>query len=186
MQRLAVITGLVLLVAVGCSSSSDTGGEASASSTTATEATGTSVVQMSIPEATTPATTPGDPGATSATGSGQVIMLKLHVGDIDDAEAFYHSVFGATVAYELGEGIRVLTMAEGPGFILIEDGPDDEDTWNGSFLIQVPDLAAAEAAAIDNGATHQQAFEGSPGGQEARSVDLLDPWGNQIEILQLG
>jgi predicted enzyme related to lactoylglutathione lyase len=187
MQRIAALTGLVLLVAVGCSSSSDTGDEASASSTTATEAvTSTSVVQMSIPEVTTPATTAGDPGAASTTGSGQVIMLKLHVGDIDDGEAFYHSVFGATVAYELGEGIRVLTMAEGPGFILIEDGPDDEDTWNSSFLIQVPDLATAEAAAVDNGATHQQAFEGSPGGQEARSVDLLDPWGNQIEILQLG
>jgi predicted enzyme related to lactoylglutathione lyase len=112
-------------------------------------------------------------------------MLKLHVGDVDDAEAFYHAVFGATVAVELGEGARVLTMEEGPGFILLEDRPDDEDAWNGSFLIQVPDLAVAEAAAIDNGATHQQAFEGSPGGQQAQSVDLLDPWGNQIEILQL-
>jgi len=119
------------------------------------------------------------------TASGQVIMLKLHVGDVDDAEAFYHAVFGATVAVELGEGARVLTMEEGPGFILLEDRPDDEDAWNGSFLIQVPDLAVAEAAAIDNGATHQQAFEGSPGGQQAQSVDLLDPWGNQIEILQL-
>ncbi|MET0728118.1 MAG: VOC family protein [Acidimicrobiales bacterium] len=141
---------------------------------------------MSIPELTTPTTTAGDPDTTSTTGSGQVIMLKLHVGDVDDAEAFYHTVFGATLAVELGEGARVLTMAEGPGFILLEDGPDDEDTWNGSFLIQVPDLAVAEAAALDNGATRQQAFEGSPGGEQARSVDLLDPWGNQIEILQLG
>jgi predicted enzyme related to lactoylglutathione lyase len=141
---------------------------------------------MSIPESTTPSTTAGEAGEGGDRGSGQVIILKLHVGDIDDGEAFYHSVFGATVAYELGDGVRVLTMREGPGFILIEDGPGDEDTWNGSFLIQVPDLAAAEEAAVDNGATHQQAFEGSPGGEQARSVDLLDPWGNQIEILQLG
>ena len=183
MQRLAALIGVLLLVAVGCSSSGDDDTGAGASSTTAAEAaTSTSVVQMSIPEVTTPATTPSRPGTT---GSGQVLMLKLHVGDVDDAEAFYHSVFGATVAYDLGDGVRVLTMREGPGFILLEDGPGDEDTWNGSFLIQVPDLAAAEAAAVDNGATRQQAFEGSPGGQEARSVDLLDPWGNQIEILQL-
>ena len=113
-------------------------------------------------------------------------MLKLHVDDIDDGEAFYTTVFGATRAIELGDGVRVMTMTDGPGFILIEDDPDETDAWNAQFLIQVPDLDEAEALAVDNGATHQQSFEGAPGGQEAASVDLLDPWGNQIEILQLG
>ena len=141
---------------------------------------------MSIPDSTAPSTTAGDTDS-ATTGSGQVIMLKLQVGDVDEAEDFYHSVFGASVAYDLGQGARVLTMPEGPGFILLGgDGSGDDEDYNGSFLIQVPDLEAAEAAAIDNGATRQQAFEGSPGGEEARSVDLLDPWGNQIEILQLG
>lgn len=185
MQRFAALTVTVLLMVTGCSSPGGDGEEAATTSSTDSPAdTSTSVVQMSIPESTAPATSGGD---TEATGSGQVIMLKLHVGDIDDAEDFYHSVFGATVAYELGDGIRVLTMPEGPGFILIEEGADgDSDSYTGSFLIQVPDLETAEAAAIDLGATHQQAFEGNPGGEEARSVDLLDPWGNQIEILQLG
>lgn len=191
MQRIAVLTGLVLLVAVGCSSSSDTGEDASGSSTTAAEAvTSTSVVQMTFPDSTMPTTTAGDTsaagdaGATSPTGTGQIIMLKLHVGDVDAAETFYTSVFGATPVPGLGD-LRVLTMEEGPGFILLGEDPGDEDEWNGSFLIQVPDLEVAEAAAIEAGATRQQAFEGNPGGQQARSVDLLDPWGNQIEILQL-
>src|SRR5690349_9866986 len=177
MQRFArIVVGLVLVLAVGCSSSDDDGDDASGS----TGSTGTTVVEMSIPDITeAPPSAPGDGP------SGQVIMLKLHVDDIDDGAAFYTTVFGATQAVELGEGVRVMTMEDGPGFILIEDDADESEAWNAQFLIQVPDLEEAEAVAVDNGATHQQSFEGSPGGQQAQSVDLLDPWGNQIEILQL-
>ncbi|MBL8774983.1 MAG: VOC family protein [Acidimicrobiales bacterium] len=180
--RVVIAAAAVMIVLAGCSS----GGGADDAASTTTEApastttTDDGVVEMSIPDATESAS----PAAEGA-ASGTVIMLKLHVGDVDDATTFYETVFGATTAYELGDGIRVLTMADGPGFILIEDAPGEADEWNGSFLIQVPDLAAAVALAEENGATSEQAFEGSPGGQEARSVDLLDPWGNQIEILQL-
>ena len=40
--------------------------------------------------------------------------------------------------------------------------------------------------AEDSGATAEEAVEGAPGGQDARSVRLFDPWGNGIEILELG
>ena len=32
----------------------------------------------------------------------------------------------------------------------------------------------------------QRKFAGNPGGQAAQSIDFLDPWGNQVEILQIG
>jgi hypothetical protein len=79
----------------------------------------------------------------------------------------------------------VLTFPDGPGLIVNLEGVNDVDK-NTNFIVQVPDLDVAVATAIDNGATYQQGFHATPGGQEARSVDLLDPWGNQIEILQLG
>lgn len=178
---LRTLTGLALVVLglAGCSSG---GGDDAATTTTGAtveDVSATSVVEMSIPDATEPAAP-----APEGTGSGTVIMLKLHVGDVDEATTFYETVFGATTAYELGDGINVLTMEDGPGFILIEDGPGEADEWNGSFLVQVPDLAEAVALAEANGATSQQAFEGSPGGEQARSMDLLDPWGNQIELLE--
>ena len=182
MQRLAVLVLVVAALAAGCGGGDD-GEEATATTAapTSTAAPGTSVVEMSIPD-----TTVASDGPVAGAGSGTVIMLKLHVDDIDEGASFYETVFGATVAYELGDGIRVLTMPDGPGMILIEDDPAEADAWNGSFLVQVPDLQAAQAQAVENGAEVQQAFEGAPGGEQARSVDLLDPWGNQVEILQLG
>ncbi len=183
MQRIAAFLTMLVFLAVGCGAADDDAEEPNASAPATSEvAPSTSVVQMSIPDLTTPSSTPADPNG----ASGEIIMLKLHVDDIDVGEAFYTTVFGATRAIELGDGIRVMTMTDGPGFILIEDDPDEADAWNAQFLIQVPELDEAEALAVDNGATHQQSFEGAPGGQEAASVDLLDPWGNQIEILQLG
>lgn len=182
MQRIAAFLTMLVFVAVGCGAADDAQEPNASASATSEVAPSTSVVQMSIPDLTTPSSTPADPNG----ASGEIIMLKLHVDDIDDGEAFYTTVFGATRAIELGDGVRVMTMTDGPGFILIEDDPDESDAWNAQFLIQVPDLDEAEALAVDNGATHQQSFEGAPGGQEAASVDLLDPWGNQIEILQLG
>jgi predicted enzyme related to lactoylglutathione lyase len=112
-------------------------------------------------------------------------MLKLHVGDFDGAQEFYGTVFGASLAYDLGDQARVLTFPDGPGLILLAEDPD-EDNDNASFVMQVADLQATQALAIANGATSAESFEGTPGGEQARSVRLFDPWGNGIEILQLG
>jgi hypothetical protein len=72
----------------------------------------------------------------------------------------------------------------GPGLVLLKKGPHDKK--QGSFIIQVLNLSAAEAQAIANGAKEQRKFAGNPGGQAAQSIDFLDPWGNQVEILQIG
>ena len=64
-------------------------------------------------------------------------------------------------------------------------GTEDGDK-HGAFIFRVPDLQATKALALENGAEEQGTFAGAPAGQEAMSIDLLDPWGNQIEILQLG
>ncbi|MGR7000982.1 VOC family protein [Yinghuangia aomiensis] len=69
--------------------------------------------------------------------------------------------------------------------MLLKKGPEDQAKY-GAFIIQVPDVQAAQTLALANGAKRQQEFSGNPGGQGARSIDLLDPWGNQVEILQTG
>jgi predicted enzyme related to lactoylglutathione lyase len=188
----AVLT--IFVLAIGCSSSGDDAESADAP-TTSTEANATTttaatseseamssddIVEMTIPDVTTPAATAPSGGLT-----GSLLMLKVYVGDLDEAEAFYGAVFGATSAMDLGDVSRVLTFPDGPGIIINLEGADHVDD-NTNFIMQVPDLEAAVAAAEDHGATYQQGFHATPGGQEARSVDLLDPWGNQIEILQLG
>jgi hypothetical protein len=73
----------------------------------------------------------------------------------------------------------------GPGLVLLPRNPK-EKSRTGAFIIKVPDLNASEALALDNGAKKQAVFAGKPSGQAAHSVDLLDPWGNQVEILQIG
>lgn len=112
-------------------------------------------------------------------------MVKLYVGTLDAAERFYGQVFGAKFAASQGDNAHIVLFPNGgPGLVLLKRGPHD---WrkNGSFIIQVPDLDAAKARAVANGATIQGEFEGGPDGL-SRSVDVLDPWGNQVEILQTG
>ena len=88
----------------------------------------------------------------------------------------------------MGAGVDIVSFPNGgPGALLIKAGPQDKDKkMHGAFIMQVPDLASAKAAALANGAKEQGTFKGQPGGIAAKSVDILDPWGNQIEILQLG
>lgn len=114
-------------------------------------------------------------------------MVKLYVGgNLARGEKFYGSVFGAKLAIKIGSFAHVLTFANGgPGLILIRGGPSDKNK-KGSFLIEVPNLEVAKSVAVKNGAKVQHSFAGAPGGQAAKSIDFLDPWGNQIEILQLG
>jgi len=114
-------------------------------------------------------------------------MIKLDVGDLASGERFYRNVFGAKFALAVGRGVHVLTLPNGgPGLVLLQTAPDDKTRRQGAFIIQVPDLQASKTLAVAIGATVQGEFAGAPQGQAARSIDLLDPWGNQVEILQLG
>ena len=112
-------------------------------------------------------------------------MIKLYVGDLAKAQHFYSEVFGATPSLELGNTAHIMTFPKGgPGLVLLRAAPSDA-TKQGSFIIKEPNLRTAKALALANGATEQGTFAGNPGGQSATSVDLLDPWGNQVEVLQL-
>jgi len=131
-------------------------------------------------------TIPATPGTQDPTATGTILMIKLPVGDVTEAEAFYGAVFGATPVASMGANVHIVTFpGEGPGLVLL-GGTNPSENKQGAFIMRVPDLQVAKASALAHGATEQGTFAGTPGGQNAKSVDLLDPWGNQIEILQLG
>ncbi|MBV9952255.1 MAG: VOC family protein [Acidimicrobiia bacterium] len=113
-------------------------------------------------------------------------MIKLYVGDLDEAQTFYGQVFGAKFALAVGPTAHIMTFPQGgPGLVLLKASAEDE-AKQGGFIVQVPDMQAAQARAIAHGATKQGTFAGAPSGQAAKSVDVLDPWGNQVELLQVG
>ena len=70
--------------------------------------------------------------------------------------------------------------------MLLKRNPKEKGR-TGAFIVKVPDLNASEALALANKHEKKQAtFAGTPSSQAARSIDFLDPWGNQVEILQIG
>jgi predicted enzyme related to lactoylglutathione lyase len=188
MRTAAICAAVPLLLAVGCSSSTahhaapagttiTTHGAAASSSTTT--ATPTTLTIAGV----TAATTAGKPNPAA---TGKILMVKLYVGDLARGEQFYGAVFGAKFAMTVGKNAHIVTLPNGgPGLVLLQAGSSDANK-KGAFIIQVPNLRASQALAVAHGATVQGQFAGAPSGQAARSVDLLDPWGNQVEILQIG
>ncbi len=83
-----------------------------------------------------------------------------------------------------GGGIMILNFPGGsPGMIMIK-GSGGPDMMRGSYVIQVPDLAAALAKAEANGGKVQTTRFMGGGGSESRHV--IDPFGNDLEIMQGG
>jgi len=132
----------------------------------------------------TDATLPDPALADAAPPDGSILMVKLPVGDDEAAQEFYGTVFGVTLAMEMGDRVRIVTFpGGGPGLVLIPEDPENER--NGSFIVQVTNMESTLARAVANGATLEQSFQGEQGGG-AQSTNIIDPWGNQIEVLQLG
>ena len=140
----------------------------------------TSEPVMEVTDATMP-----DPAlADAAPPDGSILMVKLPVGDDEAAQEFYGTVFGVTLAMEMGDQVRIVMFpGGGPGLVLIPEDPVNER--NGSFIVQVTNMESTLARAVANGATLEQSFQGDQGGG-AQSTNIIDPWGNQIEVLQLG
>ena len=140
----------------------------------------TSEPVMDVTDATMP-----DPAlADAAPPDGSILMVKLPVGDDAAAQEFYGTVFGVTLAMEMGDQVRIVMFpGGGPGLVLIPEDPENER--NGSFIVQVTNMESTLARAVANGATLEQSFQGDQGGG-AQSTNIIDPWGNQIEVLQLG
>jgi predicted enzyme related to lactoylglutathione lyase len=143
----------------------------------------TTVPPTTLPIGTPPATQTS--GAPNPAATGSILMIKLPVGNVAAAEKFYGAVFGAKLAITVGSAHIVTFPDGGPGLVLLKRNPKEKGR-TGAFIIKVPDLETSEGLAVANGARKQAAFAGTPNSQAARSVDLLDPWGNQVEILQIG
>ncbi|MFN8027420.1 MAG: VOC family protein [Acidimicrobiia bacterium] len=145
--------------------------------------TTTTTPPTTLPIGTVP---PTDGAGATSTGTGKILMLKIYVGDIAKAQQFYGNVFGAKGSLTVGSKALIVGLPNGgPGLVLLQKGKGDKDK-HGAFIVQVPDLEAAKALALANGAKEQGTFAGAPTGTVAKSVDVLDPWGNQVEILQIG
>jgi predicted enzyme related to lactoylglutathione lyase len=157
---------------------------ASTSNATHQAAATTTEPATTLPIETAPSTQPT--GETNPAATGEILMIKLPVGNLPAAEKFYGNVFGAKLAISVGAGAHIVTFPDGgPGLVLLKRNPKDKGK-TGAFIIKVPDLDASLALALANGAKKQAAFSGAPANQVAHSVDTLDPWGNQVEILQIG
>jgi predicted enzyme related to lactoylglutathione lyase len=175
-----------------------------------------SALVASTPAVAQPAGTPraqgntvnmdGAPMAAPVTGA-KVLMLRTMVSDLDRGVKFYQAVFGMTAVAMPGfggprpgaapgaaparpagpggpgGGIRILNFPGGsPGMIMIK-GSGGPDMMRGSYVIQVPDIAAALAAAEANGGKVQPT-RFTAGAAQSRHV--LDPDGNDLEIMQSG
>ena len=174
MRRLTVSFAVMVAMTAGCLASALViMGAAEASSAPTT---------LPIQSISTTSTT-GAPGANAPTGT--ILMIKLYVGNVSTAETVYGSASGAKAAIKVGT-VPILTFPKGgPGLVLPKKGSHDKNKVGG-FIIQVPNLAQAKATAIAHGAKAEGNFAGTPSGKAAQSVDLLDPWGNNVEILQIG
>jgi predicted enzyme related to lactoylglutathione lyase len=162
------------------------GAPAGATTSNATQhaAATTTEPPTTLPINTAPSTQPA--GETNPAATGQIIMIKLPVGNLAAAEKFYGDVFGAKLAISVGANAHIVTFPSGgTGLVLLKRNPKQKSA-TGAFIIKVPDMNASLSLALANGAKKQGTFAGAPASQVAHSVDTLDPWGNQVEILQIG
>ena len=99
--------------------------------------------------------------------------VALEVGDLEEALAFYGSVF----AFELRGRVRGMAFLDmGDQFIALAEGrrqPTDEERH---FGLVVDSLDAARRALQAAGA------EILPG----RGLDFRDPWGNHVQLVEYG
>jgi lactoylglutathione lyase len=96
--------------------------------------------------------------------------VALEVGDVDQALAFYGSLFAFTLR---GRSGRMAFLDMGDQFLALSSGrrqPPDEHRHVG---LVVDDKDAVRAALAEAG------VEVLPG----RGLDFLDPWGNRIEVV---
>ncbi len=97
--------------------------------------------------------------------------VALEVGDIDEALAFYGSVFDFTLR---GRGRRMAFLDMGDQFIALGEGRSQGPDGHRHIGLVVDDLEAARRALEDVGA------EILPG----RGLDFRDPWGNHVQVVE--
>lgn len=96
--------------------------------------------------------------------------IALEVGDIDEALAFYGTLFDFTLR---GKGETSAFIDLGDQFLALQRGRRQSPDDGRHFGLVVDDRDAVRAA------LERQGVEVLPG----RFLDFLDPWGNRIEIV---
>jgi lactoylglutathione lyase len=96
--------------------------------------------------------------------------VALEVGDVDDALAFYGSIFDVTLRGRAG---RMAFVDMGDQFLALGEGRAQPPDDHRHFGLVVDDKEATRRALEAAG------VEILPG----RGLDFLDPWGNRIQVV---
>ena len=94
--------------------------------------------------------------------------IALEVGSVDDALAFYGSLFEVQLR---GRGRRMAFIDMGDQFIALAEGRTQPPDSHRHFGLVVDDVDAVLAAARERGA---EIFGGN---------SFRDPWGNQVQVV---
>jgi predicted enzyme related to lactoylglutathione lyase len=97
--------------------------------------------------------------------------VALEVGDVEEALAFYGSIFDFTLR---GRGGRMAFLDMGDQFIALGEGRSQEPDGHRHIGLVVDDLEAARRALEDVGAEILQ----------GRGLDFRDPWGNHVQVVE--
>ena len=97
--------------------------------------------------------------------------IALEVGDIDEALEFWESIFGELELRGRNRGMAFIDM--GDQFIALARGKTQEADRARHFGLVVDDKEAVRERLRELG------ISVSPG----RGLDFLDPWGNQIQVV---
>src|SRR5213080_1963525 len=97
--------------------------------------------------------------------------LALEVDDIDEALAFWESIFGPLKMRGRGRQMAFIDM--GDQFIALSRGRTQPPDAGGHFGLVVDDKEAVRERLRELG------IQASSG----RSLDFYDPWGNQIQVV---
>jgi catechol 2,3-dioxygenase-like lactoylglutathione lyase family enzyme len=96
--------------------------------------------------------------------------VALEVGDVDEALAFYGSIFDLSLRGRAG---RMAFVDMGDQFIALDSGRSQPPDTARHFGLVVDDKEAVRSALERVGA------EIVPG----RGLDFLDPWGNRVQVV---
>jgi catechol 2,3-dioxygenase-like lactoylglutathione lyase family enzyme len=126
---------------------------------------------------------PGDlatvAGMSETTPVGRVAMVTIDCADATELATFYSRLLGMTIAYQ-DDNVAMITGGSGPafGFGVVDHyapppWPDEKSQKQFHLDLKVADIAMAEAACVQLGATRP---EHQPGGDRWRV--MLDPAGH--------
>jgi catechol 2,3-dioxygenase-like lactoylglutathione lyase family enzyme len=99
--------------------------------------------------------------------------IALEVGDIEDALAFYHSIFNFSLR---AKSTNMAFIELGDQFIALMKTPQKHTDQERHFGLVVDDRSNVRELAKKAGA---QFVEGE-------FLDFLDPWGNHIQVVEYG